>query len=257
MDLHIAAMLFGAGLVGGVLAGLVGGASLVTFPAMLAIGLPPVVATASNLAAVLPANFIAAVADRSQLPAFDRGFLGLVAASILGALIGGALLLLTPERTFEVLIPILLGFATVIFACTTRITDWLKRRARARGQTEPKLAVTNFPMLLPISVYGGYFGSGVGVLLIAVLLLATEGDYRSANAVKNLVTSLNTLVAVVYFAIHGAVSWPPTLAMAAGALIGGLMGGQLARVAPQAVMRVVVVAVGALLTALFAWRYWF
>jgi hypothetical protein len=257
MTFHIIAMLFGAGIVGGSLAGLVGGASLITFPVLLAIGLPPVMATASNLAAVAPANFIAVLADRSQLPPFNRDFVGLIVASVVGALIGGALLMLTPARTFEVLIPVLLGFATIIFAFTSRLTEWLKRRAQARGEPEPQLAVTSIPMLLPISVYGGYFGSGVGVLLVAVLMLATGGDYRSANIIKNLVTGLNTAVVVVYFALHGAVDWPPTLVMGAGAMLGGLMGGQLARVAPQAVMRVVIVVIGAALTAIYAWRYWF
>jgi uncharacterized membrane protein YfcA len=256
MTLHTVLILFATGIFGGAMAALVGGASILTFPVLLATGLPPVVATASNLVAVSPGNFLAALTDRSQLPPFDRAFVGLVLASVSGAFVGAALLMVTPARLFEVLIPLLLGFATVLFAFAGRITQWLRHRARARGGREPHMSVTSIPMLLPVSVYGGYFGAGVGVLLLGVLTVATGGDYRSANVAKNLVTSLNTLVASICFIANGAVSWPPTLAMMAGCVIGGYCGAHLARVIPQGVMRVVVVVVGAALTIAFAWRYW-
>ena len=225
---------------------------------LLATGLPPVVATASNLVAVSAGNFLAALADRSQLPPFNRAFIGLVSASVLGALAGAMLLMVTPFRLFEVLIPLLLGFATVLFAYRLAHHPMAARtRARPRGNGAPRMSVTSIPMLLPVSVYGGYFGAGVGVLLLGVLSIATGGDYRSANVAKNLVASLNTLVASICFIANGAVSWPPTLSMMAGCLIGGFAGAHLARIVPQAVMRVVVVAVGAALTVAFAWRYWF
>src|SRR5262245_29544238 len=116
MDPQIILMLFGAGIIGGALAGLVGGASLITFPALLAAGLPPIIANASNQAAVLPANVMAAAADRTLLPPFNRALLGLMVGAVVATLVGSALLLLTPERAFEVLVPVLLGFATVLLA---------------------------------------------------------------------------------------------------------------------------------------------
>jgi hypothetical protein len=119
------------------------------------------------------------------------------------------------------------------------------------------MSVTSIPLLLPISVYGGYFGAGAGTLLLGVLTVAPGGDYRSANVTKNLVSSLNTFAAAFYFVAEGAVSWPQTLAMMAGCLIGGFCGAHLSRRIPQNAMRVVVVVVGAALTAVFAWRYWF
>jgi uncharacterized membrane protein YfcA len=256
MDLATILLLFVTGIFGGVMAAVVGGASVFTFPVLIASGLPPVVATASNLVAVSPGNFIAALSDRSQLPRFDRAFIGLVVASVIGALIGAVLLLATPARLFEVLIPLLLGFATVLFALSSPITQWLRERARRRGGREPRMSVTSIPVLLPISVYGGYFGAGVGVLLLGVLSVATGGDYRAANVAKNLVSSLNTFVAAFYFVAQSAVSWPHTLVMMAGCLIGGYCGAQIARVMPPKVMRVVVAVVGATLTIAFAWRYW-
>ena len=154
------------------------------------------------------------------------------------------------------MIPLLLGFATVLFALAGRITAWLRARAGERGR-EWKIGVTSIPLVLPISIYGGYFGAGAGTLLLGVLTIATEGDYRSANVAKNLVSSLNTLAASVWFITNGAVSWPHTLVMMVGCLVGAYCGAHLARRVPQAAMRVVIVVVGAALTAVFAWKYWF
>lgn len=257
MDLPTISMLLAAGVFGGALAGLVGGASLITFPVLLAADLPPIIANASNQAAVLPANIVAGFADRALMPRFDRAFVGLVLVSVCGTIVGSALLLLTPGRTFEVLVPVLLGFATVLFAFSPHLSEWLRARAKTRGRSEGELSVTSLPILLPISIYGGYFGAGVGVMLLAVLAVTTAGNYRTANATKNLISGITTAATVLYFTVSGAISWPQTLVMMAGAALGGLLGGRLARIAPPAVMRVVVVVIGAALTVAYAWRYWF
>jgi uncharacterized membrane protein YfcA len=257
MDWSIQVMLFAAGVVGGGLSALVGGASLVTFPTLLATGMSPISATVAGLVALMPAILLASTADRSQLPALDRGFWGLVFASSVGALIGGALLLLTPTRWFEVMIPPLMAFATFLFAFSGRISQWLRARSVARSGREPHISVTSIPMLLPVSVYGGYFGAGVGVLLLAVLMLATAGDYRSANVTKNLVSGINSIFVGAYFWVTGAIPWPETLVLMAGAVIGGVAGGHLARIAPTGLMRVVIVLIGAALTVAYTWRYWF
>jgi uncharacterized membrane protein YfcA len=257
VDVHTVLILLGTGLAGGLMAALVGGASVITFPVLLAVGLPPITATASNLVAVSAGNLLAAMTDRINLPPLNRAFVGLVAASLVGALIGAVLLLATPTRMFEQLIPLLLGFATILFGFAGRITQWMRARAKGRGAGEWRMSVTSVPLILPISVYGGYFGAGAGTLLLGVLTLATEGDYRRANVAKNLVSSLNTVAASVWFIINGAVSWPQTLAMMAGCLVGGFCGAHLSRRIPQQFMRVVVILVGALLTGIFAWKYWF
>jgi uncharacterized protein len=253
MDIVTALMLVAAGIIGGAISALVGGAAIVTFPALIAAGLSPVVATATNLVALCPGNLLAAIYDRTQLPPLDRAFVGLVVWSMLGAVIGAALLLVTPERMFELFVPALLGFATVLFAYAGRISAWLQARA-AQGAGAQRHSVA---AMLPVSIYGGYFGAGVGVLLLGVLSVGTGGDYRSANVIKNLVTSLNSMVAASIFIAQGIVSWPATFAMMAGALLGAYIGARIAQVIPREVMRVVVVAMGALLTAAFAWRYWF
>jgi uncharacterized membrane protein YfcA len=256
MDLHIILMLVGAGVLAGLLSSIIGGAAVISYPALLAAGLLPQTAVASNLLAIMPGTLLAAFADRTQLPPLNRAFAGLVFASITGAAVGAVLLMLTPVRVFEVLVPLLLGFATLVFAYAGRVSAWLKSRASARGH-DITFNVTSLKMLLPVSFYGGYFGAGVGVLLLGVFTLATGGDYRSANVTKNFVTSLNSMTAAAIFVVQGAIAWPQTLAMMAGTIAGGLLGSYIARMIPQAVMRVFVVAMGALLTVAFAWRYWF
>lgn len=253
MDLLHAALLVVAGIAGGVMAAIVGGAAVITFPALLAAGLPPVMATAGNTVALTPGLFLAAIYDRSQLPPFDRSFVAMAVASIAGALIGASLLLLTPERVFSALVPLLLGFATVLFAYAGRISAWLAERA-TRGNK--RFSAHSLAAVLPVSIYGGYFGAGVGVLMLGIFSVGTGGDYRSANVSKNLVTALNSATATAIFAAQGVVSWPATLLLMAGTLLGALIGARIAQVMPNRTARSLVVGVGALLTAVFAWRYW-
>jgi uncharacterized membrane protein YfcA len=143
----------------------------------------------------------------------------------------------------------------VLFAYAGRISTWLAARAATRGNVR---RFTHSPaVVLPISIYGGYFGAGLGVLMLGVLSVGTGGNYRSANVTKNLVTGLNSATATVIFAAQGALSWPATLLMMAGTLVGGLIGARVAQVMPNHAARKLVVGVGALLTFGFAWRYWF
>jgi uncharacterized protein len=260
MGLAEAALLVVVGIAGGALSALVGGASLVTFPVLIAAGLSPASAVATNMMALTPGNILAWIYDRKQLPPFDRSFGVLVAVSLVGAFIGALLLLATPARMMGFLVPVLMGFATVVFAYSKQIEGWIKRRAAARDVdgtgSGGRWTATN-AAVFPVSVYGGYFGSGVGVLLIAVLTIGAGGDYRTTNVVKNFVTSLNSSVACLVFMTQGSVAWAQSLVMMVGALGGALAGARLAQVVPREAMRVAMIALSAALTIGFAWRYWF
>jgi uncharacterized membrane protein YfcA len=256
MDLMTTAFLAGAGVIAGIIATMVGGAAVVIYPALIATGVPPQLAAVSNLASVMPATMLAALSDRSQLPPFNRAFVGLIVVSIVGAGLGAALLVLTPERMFAQIVPLLLGFATLLFAYSERISRWLRARAEGRGHAIA-FDFASLKAVLPVSFYGGYFGAGVGILMLGVFSLATGGDYRAANVAKNFISSLNGLAATLVFATQGAVLWPQTLALAAGTIGGGLIGAYVARIIPRNIVRVLVVAVGAALTIAFARRYWF
>jgi uncharacterized protein len=256
VDILTILMLFAAGVCGGILSGLIGGAAVVTFPALLAAGLPPVNAAVSNLFALIPANIAVVVSERALLPPFNRALAGLLATVAVGSATGATLLLLTPGRTFEILVPLLLGFATLLLAFAPQLSAWFRARSLRRGGGEPGIGATSAPML-PVAIYGGYFGAGLGVIVLGILSIATRGDYRSANVIKNAVIALNILMAGTLFAFSGAVYWRQTLTMMAGAAVGGLIAGRLARVVPAQAMRLAVVVMGAVLTANFAWRYWF
>ena len=239
-------MLFGAGLAGGIVTAIVGGASLITFPALLAAGLPPIVANASNAVALTPGNFMGGLAVLKRRPPWDRSFLGLLVVCVVGSAAGAVLLLMTPEKAFTAVVPLLIGFATVLFAQSGRIRDWIRIPSWRPG----------IVWFVPVAIYGGYFGAGMSVMLLALLSLGRADDFRATNVLKNLLSGLTGVVAVVVFLLQGIVAWPPTLVMMAGALVGGFLGGRLVRVLPPGVVRFVVIAVGSVLTLVYAWRYW-
>jgi uncharacterized protein len=256
MDGSSGLMLFGAGLAGGVVTAVVGGASLITFPALLAAGLPAIVANASNAVALLPGNFVGGLADLERRPRWNRSFLGLVVVCVIGSVAGAVLLLMTPERAFTVAVPLLIGAATLLFAGADRIRRWMQARAADHGGAAISSDALRLLLFAPVAVYGGYFGAGMSVMLLAILSLSGADDFRTSNVVKNLISGLTSLVAVVVFVFQDIVAWAPTLAMMAGALIGGFAGGRLVRVLPVHLVRGIVITVGTILTLVYAWRYW-
>jgi uncharacterized membrane protein YfcA len=245
-------MLFGAGLAGGVVTAVVGGASLITFPALLAAGLPAIVANVSNTVALTPSNLVAVLADLERLPRWDRSLVGLMAVCITGSVAGAALLLLTPEKAFTAVVPLLIGFATILFALSGRIRLWILSRG-ASSAFGPGFGSLLFA---PVAVYGGYFGAGMSVMLLALLSVSRTDEFRAINVLKNLLSGLTSVIAVGVFLFQGVVAWPPTVVVMAGAAIGGFLGGRLVRVIPPDSMRWTVIAVGTVLTAVYAWRYW-
>jgi uncharacterized protein len=250
MDIWTGALLAGAGLIGGVVNAIAGGATLITFPAMLAAGLPPVIANASNAVALTPGHFIAAVTDRHQLPALDRRLAATVVTAIAGGALGAGLLLTTPERLFTALVPALIALATLIFALGRRLRVVFSRWAGAGVDT-----ATNV-LLLPTSAYGGYFGAGLGVMLLALLMVSRREEGRAVNSLKNLLATAVSLATVMIFAVQGVIRWPETLVMLAGALCGGMLGSKLIAVLPPELVRSIVIAIGVFMSAIYAWRYW-
>jgi len=250
MDIGIGALLFGAGLAGGVANAIAGGATLITFPAMIAAGLPPIVANASNAVAVTPGHFVAALADRAQLPRFDRALARALAASTAGGVAGAILLLATPERLFTLLVPALIGIATLVFALGRHIPGGTVDGAKAHSDA------VRWALLVPTSVYGGYFGGGSGVMYLAVLVVTGRENIRRANVLKNLLASVVSAVTITIFVIQGVISWPETTVMLVGAVVGGFLGGRLIAVLTPATVRAVVIAAGTVMTLVYAWRYW-
>ena len=251
-----ALLLASAGLAGGVITAVVGGSSLIIFPAMLAAGLPPILANTSSTVAMTPSNLAAAIADRESIPPWNRSFVGLMVVAPLGSVTGAMLLLYTSDAAFTAMVPALVGGATLLFAFSGHIKRFAARHAHALTVEGGASDMARLVMFVPIAIYGGYFGAAMGVMLLSILALGHDSDFRRINAIKNILGTLVSVVAVAIFVWRGAVVWPQALAVMAGALVGGFLGGKLVRVLPTELLRWIVIVVGAGLALLYAWRYW-
>jgi uncharacterized protein len=256
METPAVLLLFAAGLAGGVVTAIVGGSSLITFPALLTVGLPPIVANASNTVATTPGNFAAGLADLGRLPRWDRSFVGLVVVAVAGSITGAALLLVTPERAFTAMVPVLIGLATILFGLSDRIRSWLASPPKAGRGAAMSSEALRLLLFAPVAVYGGYFGAGMSVMILAILSISLSHDFRAINVLKNLLAGLTGAVAVVVFVAQGKVAWAPVMVMMAGGLTGGVLGGRLVRVLPPPLVRCIVLTGGVVLTAVYGWRYW-
>ncbi|MBC8719945.1 sulfite exporter TauE/SafE family protein [Ochrobactrum sp. Marseille-Q0166] len=251
MDFNIVILLFAAGIAGGLINALAGGATLITFPAMLAAGLSPIAANASNAVAISPGHLIAALADREKLPVLNRRTTLFIAVAVFGGAIGAVLLLVIPERLFILPVPGLIAFATLLFALAPRIQKWASSSYGDLLSTG-----LNSTVLGMACIYGGFFGAGLGVILSAVLSITEPNDIRAMKALKNLLATCVALVATAIFIFQGAVRWPETIIMLLGAILGGYGGGYLIRILPARYVRLFVIVVGIAMTIIYANKYW-
>lgn len=253
MTLHSILLLLGAGLLGGAINAIAGGATLFTFPAMMAAGLPPIVANASSSVALTPGHLGGVLSERRQLPAARAELWLHVAISIVGGTIGAFLLLATPDRIFTALVPALIGAATLIFALSKKLQSLFKNASDRAQSNHP---VSRHFWVAPTAIYGGYFGAGMGVMLMALFSMTSDWPMRTANAVKNLLGAAANWAAIAIFLVQDVISWPETLTMLVGAVVGGYFGGQMLSILPALWVRMFVIAMGSLMTLVYAYRYW-
>jgi uncharacterized protein len=231
--------IFAAGLAAGTANVIVGSGSLITFPTLLALGYPPVLANVSNTVGLVPGSISATVAYRDEL-ADQRGRLvRLGPASLLGGLTGAILLLGLPHGVFKAAVPILIALAAVLMAVQPRISAGLERRGR---RSHGGVAVWVGVFLT--GVYGGYFGAAQGVILIALLAIFIDDDLQRLNGTKNALALTVNAVAGILFVATTQVSWSVAGLIAAGSVIGGQVGGRIGRRLPAPVLRWIVVTVG-------------
>lgn len=230
-----------------------GGGSLVSFPAALAAGLPPVSAAATNTVALAPGSFAAAVAYRRELGENRKLLVWLVVPAAAGSLVGAVLLISAPARVFELVVPWLVLAATLLLFA--RDVLWSRAVERDLSPTRGRL-VTVAAVLGVLAVYGGYFGAGMGILTLAVVALLRKMDIHRMNAVKSIVVGSINAVAAVYFIATAAADLPAAGAMAAGAILGGYGAAGVARRVDPRIVRWVVAAIGVALSAVLALRYY-
>ncbi|TAM69402.1 MAG: sulfite exporter TauE/SafE family protein [Microbacteriaceae bacterium] len=243
MDWLDVVVLFVAGTAAGTINTVVGSGSLITFPALLALGYPPIVANVTNNVGVFPGAVSGAWAYRRELNGRWRRVLPLAAFSFVGGLAGALLLFVLPAAAFDAIVPVL-----IIAACVLVIAGpWLKRWAesrRADAHTTPvqRLALRAGAGLT--GVYGGYFGAAQGVILLALLSILLPGDLNRANAYKNVLAAMANGAAAVVFVFTGRIAWLAALIIAIGAIVGGQLGATIGRRLPAVVYRIVIVLIG-------------
>jgi len=246
MSLEWALLLLAAFFAGGLNA-VAGGGSFLTLPALVFAGVPPVAANASGTLALLPGYVASTFGFRRELGSLDRGRLvQTLMLSLLGGAAGASLLLVTSNATFQRVVPWLLLVATLLFA----LAPWLlarlaRRRDAVAGALPAAVGVT------AVSIYGGYFNGGLGILLLALYGLLGERSLNRANALKNLVSAMLTTIAAVLYAIGGAVVWHKALPMMLAAVAGGYLGARLGRKIPPFMLRSAIVLTGLVMAALF------
>ena len=240
-------LLFFSAFAAGVLSTIAGGGTFFTFPALVYVGLPPVVANATSTLAVTPGYLGGVIGFRKEIAALDRRQLWILSFwALIGGVAGASLLLVSSDRAFSALVPFLLLAATLAFWFGEQARAWLTRHVRLRPYSPLSL--------IAVSIYGGYFQGGLGIVLLALISLWGLRDLTQMNALKNALSLVLGLVPVVVFALGGLIEVQPALLMMVGALLGGYAGAPLAKWLPKPVVHKFIVGVGLTLSAIFFWR---
>ncbi len=230
-----------AGLWAGAINTVVGSGTLVTFPVLLAVGLPPVTANVSNTVGLFPGSFVGAYGYRRELSGQRRRALVLALPCVLGAATGAALLLVLPPGAFRAIVPALIALALVLVVFGPRVSAWLATHGR---HAVHHVGAALWVATLGTGVYGGYFGAAQGVLLMAFLGLFLAESLQRQNALKNVLAGLVNLVAAMVFIVTTHVDWTAALLVAAGSVVGGVIGARIGRRLSPDVLRAVILLVG-------------
>lgn len=230
---------FAAGLINAV----AGGGTLVSFPVLMALGLPPVAANVTNTVALCPGYFGGIFAQRKDFAAQKKRLYTILPLSILGGIAGGLILLNTGEKAFDGIVPYLIFLACFLLAVQVPVKKWMQSRV---GKTHDTLVkrIGAATLLFLASVYGGYFGAGVSVIVIAILGLIYDDSLTSLNVLKQAISFSINISAAIYFSFSGKVDWIFALVMMFGAVTGGLLGGKFAGQIKPGVLRWIVILVG-------------
>lgn len=247
-------LILAAGLVAGILSSTVGVASLVSFPALVAAGLPPVLANVSNTIGMTPAGLSGSFGYRRELRAHPGITVAMLATCAVGGVLGAALLLSLPSQVFEFVIPWLILFTCLLVGLQPFVKRWVRERRGDDERSGPRnrLGPVTAGFATLTGVYGGYFGAGAGVMMMAVLGFGTDLEFRIVNALKTLALLSSNLVATAIFLVVAQIDWPSVLTLAAGSVVGGFVGAKIGNRLPEPALRVAVVVAG----IVAAWRLW-
>jgi uncharacterized protein len=254
LNLQEAVFLFFAAAVGGGINAVAGGGSFVAFPALLFTGVAPVAANATNTLALWIGTTASGGAYRKRLKISRRVMVPLIVTSVVGGIAGAVLLIRTPAQTFLHVLPWLMLAATLLFAFGKHLTGKISAGIGHHASTKAVTGASIFELI--VSVYGGYFGGGIGIMNLAMLAAMGMTDIHEMNALKVLLGAVINGVAAVMFIALGAILWPQAVVMTVGAIIGGYASAHYAQKLPQSWIRGLVIAVGISMTGYFFWRSW-
>jgi uncharacterized membrane protein YfcA len=251
LDLAEALLIAGAGFLAGGVNAVAGGGSLISFPALLAVGYPSVTANVTNTVSVLPGYVGGAFGYRRELKGQQDQLRRLAPLSIVGAVIGAVLLLTTSSEIFDGVVPFLVALASVLLLAQPRIQRWVLTRPHdGFARSHRALGLATFVA----AIYGAYFGGGLGVILLAVLGMFLASDLQRTNALKSALTLVINLVAMIAFALFGPVQWVAVAIVAPASLVGGWAGAQVARRLPANILRATVATFGFVVAAVLLVR---
>lgn len=233
-------MIVVAGVLAGMINTVVGSGTLITFPVLIGLGVPPVTANISNSIGLVPGGASGAWGYRQELTGQRRRVLLLGAAALIGGAGGAVLLLVLPASAFTTVAPFLIGISVVLVV----IQPWLKRTLAARREDGAGHSIGLWFGCLVIAVYGGYFGAAQGVIFLALMGILLTESLQRINAVKNVLSVIVKAVAAVVFIIVGGADWWVVLYLAIGTVLGGLLGARIGRKLPPVVLRGVIVVIG-------------
>ena len=234
-------VVFIAAFIAGAINSVAGGGTLVSFPALIWVGLPSTIANATSTVAIWPGSLGAMFGYRKDLGGLPTSTYALIVPSLIGGIIGAVLLVMTPTEVFDKLIPLLILFATILFMLQDPVQRLVKTTGKAHAGSKGWL-IGAMLFQFAVAVYGGYFGAGIGILMLAAFGIMGFTDIHQMNGLKNFLALCINGVAAAYFIWNGMVSWPHALLMAVGAIIGGVWGAGVARrIGPKAVRRIVII----------------
>jgi uncharacterized membrane protein YfcA len=234
---------FGAAFLAGAINSVAGGGTLVSFPALIWLGLPSTIANATSTVAIWPGSLGGMLGFRKELQGLEPRMYALIVPSVAGGIAGAMLLRLTPTSVFDALVPALILFATCLFMAQDAVQRLLKiGPSNASRESHWLFGAIGFQLV--VALYGGYFGAGLGIMMLAGLSIIGLTDIHQMNGLKNLLALCINGVAAMYFVWKGMVYWPDVIVMAAGAIAGGIGGAGLARRLGRVTIRRVVIAVG-------------
>jgi uncharacterized membrane protein YfcA len=246
--------IFLAGMAAGTINPVVGSGTLITFPTLLAFGVPPVTANVSNNIGLVPGSVSGVIGYRRELVGQRSRILRIGVASLVGGLLGAVLLLVLPDGAFSAIVPVLVGLGILLVVFQTRISRWVAARHEATGAAPHDPVVGAWwvrPAVLLAGTYGGYFGAAQGVLLMGILGVGLPEELQRLNALKNVLAAVVNAVAGLLFAVVADVDWRVVALIGVGSMIGGQVGATVGRRLPTPVLRAVIVVVGVVALTVF------